>query len=229
MKGKSHGDLQISRTFMNLLNIWGLWSRNLLDSWGLWSTNLQDIRKSPGYLGPIKCWIFWACMIKCSQFAKGKLFFGLATPKIHSPLCYQNQRGKNFRHSLYFIFIPGIALESWKILSGNFLFLELKNPGKFCPGRKLSWNFLKIIYIFPGIYSSGIFHSWNFPFLEFCPGTFCYWNLISRNFLATRWKKWKVFQVFTLRCHTDKYLVNTLPTGKDDSEKKCWSWPQSFK
>ena len=50
----------------------------------------------------------------------------------------------------------------------------------------MSWNFLKIIYIFPGIYSSGIFHSWNFPLLEFCPGTFCSWNLISRNFLVTK-------------------------------------------
>ena len=95
-------------------------------------------------------------------------------------------RGAKLLGILYWIFTPGIALESWKILSGNFLFLELKNPGKFCPGRKLSWNFLKIIYIFPGIYSSGIFHSWNFPLLEFCPGTFCSWNLISRNFLATQ-------------------------------------------
>ena len=94
-------------------------------------------------------------------------------------------KGQKSQAFSFWIFTPGIALESWKILSGNFLFLELKNPGKFCPGRKLSWNFLKIIYIFPGIYSSGIFHSWNFPLLEFCPGTFCSWNLISRNFLAT--------------------------------------------
>ena len=94
-------------------------------------------------------------------------------------------KGKKSQAFSFWIFTPGIALESWKILSGNFLFLELKNPGKFCPGRKLSWNFLKIIYIFPGIYSSGIFHSWNFPLLEFCPGTFCSWNLISRNFLVT--------------------------------------------
>ena len=94
-------------------------------------------------------------------------------------------KGQKSQAFSFWIFTPGIALESWKILSGNFLFLELKNPGKFCPGRKLSWNFLKIIYIFPGIYSSGIFHSWNFPLLEFCPGTFCSWNLISRNFLVT--------------------------------------------
>ena len=124
----------------------------------------------------MKCWMFWACMIKCSQFAKGKLFFGLATPKIHSPLCYQNQRGKNFRHSLYFIFIPGIALESWKILSGNFLFLELKNPGKFCPGRKLSWNFLKIIS--QEKYFSWNLQFWNFPFLEFSTPGILSWNFL---------------------------------------------------
>ena len=94
-------------------------------------------------------------------------------------------KGQKSQAFSFWIFTPGIALESWKILSGNFLFLELKNPGKFCPGRKLSWNFLKIIYIFPGIYSYVIFHSWNFPLLEFCPGTFCSWNLISRNFLVT--------------------------------------------
>ena len=99
-------------------------------------------------------------------------------------------KGQKSQAFSFWIFTPGIALESWKILSGNFLFLELKNPGKFCPGRKLSWNFLKIIYIFPGIYSSGIFHSWNFPLLEFCPGTFCSWNLISRNFLVDRSSFW---------------------------------------
>ena len=67
---------------------------------------------------------------------------------------------------------PGIK-KSWKILSWKKIVLEF------------SQNNLTKKNIFPGIYSSGIFHSWNFPFLEFCPGTFCSWNLISRNFLAT--------------------------------------------
>ena len=89
---------------------------------------------------------------------------------------YQNQRGKNFRHSLYWIFTPGIALESWKILSGNFLFLELKNPGKFCHGRKLSWNFLKIIS--PKKYFSWNLHFWNFPFLEFSIPGILSWNFL---------------------------------------------------
>ena len=95
------------------------------------------------------------------------------------------------------------------ILFTEFSLLELLwNPGKFFQGIFVSWNkkilensvleencpgiFSKIISqknIFPGIYSSGIFHSWNFPFLEFCPGTFCSWNLISRNFLVTE-KTW---------------------------------------
>ena len=74
MKGESHGYLQISRTFMNLLDIWGLWSTNHLDIWSIWSATLQDIRETPGYSGPMKCWMFWACIIWCSQFAKGKLF-----------------------------------------------------------------------------------------------------------------------------------------------------------
>ena len=101
----------------NLLNIWGLWSANLLDIWAIWSTiffifgnyegriswifvNLLDIHESLGYLGPMKhkspgCLgplkrlsrMFWACIIKCSQSAKDKLFFGLTTPEIHAPLC----------------------------------------------------------------------------------------------------------------------------------------------
>ena len=95
------------------------------------------------------------------------------------------------------------------ILFTEFSLLELLwNPGKFFQGIFFSWNkkilensvleencpgiFSKIISqknIFPGIYSSGIFHSWNFPFLEFCPGTFCSWNLISRNFLVTHRRK----------------------------------------
>ena len=89
---------------------------------------------------------------------------------------YQNQRGKNFRHSLYWIFTPGIALESWKILSGNFLFLELKIPGKFCPGRKLSWNFLKIIS--HKKYFSWNLQFWNFPFLEFSIPGILSWNFL---------------------------------------------------
>ena len=74
MKGESHGYLQISRTFMNLLDIWGLWSTNLLDIWSIWSATLQDIRETPGYSGPMKCWMFWPCVIKCCQSAKDKLF-----------------------------------------------------------------------------------------------------------------------------------------------------------
>ena len=172
---------------MNLLDIWGLWSMNLLDTWGIGSVTLQDFCETHGYSGPMRCWMFWVYIINYSQFLKGKLFFGLTTPEVSAPLC-STQKSipiSGILFTLLQIFTPGIALESWKILSGNFLFLELKNPGKFCPGRKLSWNFLKIIYIFPGIYSSGIFHSWNFPLLEFCPGTFCSWNLISWNFLVT--------------------------------------------
>ena len=66
-------------------------------------------------------------------------------------------------------------MESWKILSQNIPFLKLKNPGKFCPDKILSWNFLKIFSLkicIPGIYSHRIFHSWNlfwswnFLFLE---------------------------------------------------------------
>ena len=107
---------QISRTFMNLLNIWSLWSMNLLDSWGLWSTNLldswgiwsatlQDICKSPGYSGPMKCWMFWACIIKCCQSAKDKLFLDWQPLKSMHPYVlfrdqYQNQRVKNLGHSL---------------------------------------------------------------------------------------------------------------------------------
>ena len=106
---------------------------------------------------------------------------------------YQNQRGKNFRHSLYWIFTPGIALESWKILSGNFLFLELKNPGKFCPGRKLSWNFLKIIS--QKKYFSWNLQFWNFPFLEFSIPGILSWNFLFLESYFTEFScyRWNVF------------------------------------
>ena len=117
---------------------------------------------------------------------------------------YQNQRGKNFRHSLYWIFTPGIALESWKILSGNFLFLELKNPGKFCPGRKLSWNFLKnnfakkIFFLeFTVLEFSipGIFHSWNSVLELSVPGI-----LFQGIFLLPIWKIMGFANFFRSKC-----------------------------
>ena len=57
----------------------------------------------------------------------------------------------------------------------EYSFPGIKNPGKFCPVKSLSWNFLKIFSLkvgIPGIYSHRIFHSWNlfwswnFLFLE---------------------------------------------------------------
>ena len=105
---------------------------------------------------------------------------------------YQNQRGKNFRHSLYWIFTPGIALESWKILSGNFLFLELKNPGKFFSGRKLSWNFLK--NNFAKKYFSWNLQFWNFPFLEFSIPGILSWNFL---FLESYFTEFSCYRCIT--------------------------------
>ena len=118
----------------------------------------------------------------------------MTTPKIHTPLCAALEINTKIKGAK----ISGILFTEFSLLE------LLWNPGKFFQGIFFSWNkkilensvleencpgiFSKIISqknIFPGIYSSGIFHSWNFPFLEFCPGTFCSWNLISRNFLVT--------------------------------------------
>ena len=167
----------------------------LLDIWGIWSVTLQGIHKTPGYSGPMKYWMFWACIIKSSQFAQEKLFLDWRPLKSTHPYVllrnqYQNQRGNNSRHSLYWNFTPGIFLESWKILSGNFLLLELKNPGKFCPGRKLSWNFLK--NNFTKKYFSWNLQFWNFPFLEFSIPGILSWNFL---FLESYFTEFSCYQV----------------------------------
>ena len=149
---------------------------------------------------------------------------------------YQNQRGKKFRHSLYWIFPPGIALESWKILSGNFLFLELKNPGKFCPGRKLSWNFLKIIsqkeiffleFTVLEFSIPGIFHSWNSVLELSVPGIlfhgifllpFWYFILYVVQQFATRGRSvllsdfWRpIFWILEVTKLVEGYFISDLP------------------
>ena len=55
--------------------------------------------------------------------------------------------------------------DSRKILSQNFLFLELRSPGKFCPGKKIVLEFSKNNSTKNG--HSRNLQSWNFPFLEF--------------------------------------------------------------
>ena len=55
--------------------------------------------------------------------------------------------------------------DSRKILSQNFLFLELRSPGKFCPGKKIVLEFSKYNST-KNVHSRNL-QSWNFPFLEF--------------------------------------------------------------
>ena len=55
--------------------------------------------------------------------------------------------------------------DSRKILSQNFLFLELRSPGKFCPGKKIVLEFSKNNSTKNG--HSRNLQSWNFPSLEF--------------------------------------------------------------
>ena len=55
--------------------------------------------------------------------------------------------------------------DSRKILSQNFLFLELRSPGKFCPGKKIVLEFSEKNSTKNG--HSRNLQSWNFPFLEF--------------------------------------------------------------
>merc|ERR1712115_468926 len=55
--------------------------------------------------------------------------------------------------------------KSWKVLSQNFLFLELKSPGKFCLAEKIVLEFSRNIFTKNG--HSRNLQSWNFPFLEF--------------------------------------------------------------
>ena len=69
--------------------------------------------------------------------------------------------------------------ESWKVLSENFLVLELRSPGKFCPDEKIVLEFSQ----------NDFTQKWTYPeftVLEFSsPGTFCSWNFFSRNLLVT--------------------------------------------
>ena len=112
--------------------------------------NLFDIHEYPGYLGPMKhkslgylghikrdtpgysrnSWIFRACIIKCSQFTKGKLFFGLTTPKIHTPLCAALEINTKIKGAK----ISGILFTEFSLLE------LLWNPGKFFQGIFFSWN-----------------------------------------------------------------------------------------
>ena len=55
--------------------------------------------------------------------------------------------------------------KSWKVLSQNFLFLELKSPGKFCLAEKIVLEFSRNNFTKNG--HSRNLQSWNFPFLEF--------------------------------------------------------------
>ena len=55
--------------------------------------------------------------------------------------------------------------DSRKILSQNLLFLELRSPGKFCPGKKIVLEFSEKNSTKNG--HSRNLQSWNFPFLEF--------------------------------------------------------------
>ena len=69
----------------------------------------------------------------------------------------------NFKKSLNF---PSRnCRDSRKILSQNFLFLELRSPGKFCPGKKIVLEFSEKNSTKNG--HSRNLQSWNFPFLEF--------------------------------------------------------------
>ena len=55
--------------------------------------------------------------------------------------------------------------ESWKILSQNFLFLELKSPEKSCPGEKIVLELFQDDFTKNG--HSRYLQSWNVPLLEF--------------------------------------------------------------
>ena len=162
---------------MNLLDIWGLWSTNPLDIWGIWSAPLQDVRETPGYSGPMKCWMFWACIIKCCQSAKDKLFLDWQPLKSIHPCVqinnpYQNQRGKTFRHSL-------LNFHSWNcsgILENSFR--EFSSPGIKKSWKILSWK--KIVLEFSqnkNIFSWNL-QFWNFPFLEFSIPGILSWNFL---------------------------------------------------
>ena len=59
---------------------------------------------------------------------------------------------------------PWNCHKSWKVLSQNFLFLELKSPGKFCLAEKIVLEFSQNNFNkngHSGIFSPGIFRSWN--------------------------------------------------------------------
>ena len=128
-------------------------------------------------------------------------------------------------------------MESWKILSQNIPFLKLKNPGKFCPDKRLSWNFLKIFSLkicIPGIYSHRIFHSWNlfwswnFLFLESYFTEFtCYQYVSSPGIVQPRpfppvfygiplIQGWLFFhQAQTAICNpTNNHVASLTPTKK---------------